>query len=174
MVSTKTIIAASLLSVFIATGCAVANSYTEEELGLRKTDLYTEKTTTGEATSYSKVAAGESKVLARAFENAPPMISHDVEGMLDITKENNACLGCHVPGVAEVVKATPTPASHLYNMRTGKTLAEVSPARYNCTACHAPQSNNEPLVKNEFKPEYRQADGAQKTNLLDTLNEGVK
>jgi len=59
-------------------------------------------------------------------------------------------------------------------MRTGKTLAEVSSARFNCTACHAPQSNNEPLVKNEFKPEYRKADGAQKTSLLDTLNEGVK
>ncbi len=174
MVSTKAIIAASLLSVFIATGCAVASSYTEEELGLRKTELYSEKTTTGEMTSYSKVAAGESKVLPRAFENAPPMIPHDVEGMLDLTKDNNACLGCHIPGVAETVKATPTPKSHLYDMRTGKTLAEVSPARYNCTACHAPQSSNEPLVKNEFKPEYRKADGAQKTNLLDTLNEGVK
>ena len=174
MVSTKIIIAASLLSVFIATGCAVASSYTEEELGLRKTELYSEKTTTGEVTSYSKVAAGESKVLPRAFENAPPMIPHDVEGMMEITKESNACLTCHAPGVAEAVKATVVPASHMYDLRTNKALPEVSQARYVCVSCHAPQSANEPLVQNNFKAEFRQKDGAVKTNLLDTLNEGVK
>ncbi len=174
MVSTKTIVIASLLSIFIATGCAVSSSYTEEELGLRKTDLYSEKTTTGEPTAYSTTSAGESKVMSRAFENAPPMISHDVEGMLEITKDNNMCLTCHAPEVAEAVKATPVPSSHMYDMRTGKTLAEVSQARFNCTACHAPQSNNEPLVKNEFTPQFRKADGAKRTNLLDSLNEGVK
>lgn len=174
MVSTKTLIAASLLSVFIATGCAVSSTYTEEELGLRKTDLYTEKTTVGDPTSYSKVAAGESKVIQRAFENAPPMIPHDVEGMLPITKENNSCTGCHMPEVAVAVKATPMPKSHFFDMRTQKVLSEMSSARYNCSACHAPQSANEPVVANEFKPDYRQANGAARSNLLDNLNEGVK
>ncbi len=174
MMSTKTIIAASLVSIVIASGCAVSQSYKEEELGLRKVDLYSEKTVVAEATSYSKVAPGESKMMQRSFENAPPMIPHDVEGMMEITKESNACLSCHAPEVAEAVKATAVPKSHLYDMRNNKALADVSQARYVCVSCHAPQSANEPLVKNEFQPEFRSKDGAVKTNLLDTLNEGVQ
>ncbi|KFL34918.1 nitrate reductase [Sulfurospirillum sp. SCADC] len=172
--NTKTLIMGSLLGMMIATGCAVSQSYNEEELGLRKVDLYSEKSVVSEPTSYSTVSAGESKVIQRSFENAPPMIPHDVEGMMEISKESNACTGCHMPEVAEAVKATPIPKSHFFDMRTQKVLTEMSQARYNCTACHAPQSANEPLVKNEFKPEYRKANGAQRSNLLDTLNDGVK
>lgn len=174
MMSRKTLILVSLLGVLVASGCAVSQSYKEEELGLRKVDLYSEKTVVAESTAYSTVAAGESKVYERAFENAPPMIPHDVEGMLEISKENNACIGCHLPEVAEAVKATPIPKSHFYDMRTKKMLGELSQARYNCNACHAPQSNNQPLVKNEFEPEYRSKEGVARSNLLDTLNEGVK
>ncbi|MDD3462320.1 MAG: nitrate reductase cytochrome c-type subunit [Sulfurospirillaceae bacterium] len=174
MVSTKTLIAAAVLSAFVATGCAVSNTMSEEELGLRKVNLYSEKEVVADPTSYSKVAAGESKVYQRAFENAPPMISHDVEGMLPITKANNSCLGCHSPEIAAAVKATPVPASHMYDLRNMKALKTVSPSRYNCSQCHAPQSNNAPLVENTFQPEFRSADGAAKTNLLDVLNDGVR
>jgi len=174
MMNTKTIVLASLIGIVIASGCAVSQSYKEEELGLRKVDLYSEKGVNSEATNYSKAAPGESKMYERSFENAPPMIPHDVEGMMEITKESNACLSCHAPEVAEAVKATAVPASHMYDMRKNTKLAEVSQARYVCVSCHAPQSANEPLVKNEFKADFRQKDGAVKTNLLDTLNEGVK
>lgn len=174
MISTKTLIMGSLFSMIVATGCAVTQSYNEEELGLRKVDLYSEKTVVGEPTSYSTVSAGESKMIQRSFENAPPMISHDVEGMMDMTKDSNACTGCHLPEVAEAVKATPIPKSHFFDMRTQKVLTEMSQARYNCSACHAPQSANEPLVKNEFKPQFRKTNGAARSNLIDNLNEGVR
>lgn len=174
MISTKTLLLASLIGIVVASGCAVSQSYKEEELGLRKVDLYSEKTVVAEPTAYSTVAAGESKVIQRSFENAPPLIPHDVEGMLDMTKESNACISCHLPEVAEAVKATPIPKSHFFDMRTQKVLTEMSQARYNCSACHVPQSNNEPLVKNEFKPEYRAKDGQSRSHLLDTLNDGVK
>jgi len=174
MISTKTLIMGSLFSMIVATGCAVTQSYNEEELGLRKVDLYSEKTVVGEPTSYSMVSAGESKMIQRSFENAPPMIPHDVEGMMDMTKDSNACTGCHLPEVAEAVKATPIPKSHFFDMRTQKVLTEMSQARYNCSACHAPQSANEPLVKNEFKPDYRKANGMDRSNLIDNLNEGVR
>jgi len=174
MISTKTLIMGSLFSMIVATGCAVTQSYNEEELGLRKVDLYSEKTVVGEPTSYSTVSAGESKMIQRSFENAPPMIPHDVEGMMDMTKDSNACTGCHLPEVAEAVKATPIPKSHFFDMRTQKVLTEMSQARYNCSACHAPQSANEPLVKNEFKPEYRKTNGMERSNLIDNLNEGVR
>lgn len=174
MISTKTLIMGSLFSMIVATGCAVTQSYNEEELGLRKVDLYSEKTVVGEPTSYSTVSAGESKMIQRSFENAPPMIPHDVEGMMDMTKDSNACTGCHLPEVAEAVKATPIPKSHFFDMRTQKVLTEMSQARYNCSACHAPQSANEPLVKNEFKPDYRKTNGMERSNLIDNLNEGVR
>jgi len=174
MMTKKMLITLSLFGIIVATGCAVSQSYTEEELGLRKTDIYTEKNTVGDKTAYSTVAAGEAPVIQRAFENAPPMIPHDVEGMLPITKDANSCTGCHLPEVAEAVKATPMPKSHFFDMRMQKVLTSMSEARYNCTQCHAPQSNNEPLVKNEFKPDFVSKNGQSRSNLLDTLNEGVK
>ena len=178
----------------------VAGTVTEESLGLRKTNLYTEESeTAGEATSYGKEAAGSSTRFDRAFENAPPMIPHDVEGMLPIKVGNNACTGCHLPEVAEGMKATPIPASHFASFRpeTGmaadgkitkegkevdntsdfKTVAhkldKLSNARFNCSQCHAPQSTQAPLVGNTFTPDFS-ANGAKSSNLIDTINEGVQ
>lgn len=174
MFSKKTLIAAAAFTALIATGCAVSDTVSEESLGLRKTDLYSEDKVVPDATSYSKAAPGESKVYERAFENAPPMIPHDVEGMLPITRDNNSCLGCHDPAVAPSVGATAVPKSHLFDMRKQTVLATVSHARYNCSQCHAPQSDLKPLVKNEFQPEFRTKDGNKHSNLLDNLNEGVE
>jgi len=174
MFSKKTLIAAATLTAIIATGCAMKSSVSEESLGLRKTDLYTENSTVPDATSYSKSAAGESKVYDRAFENAPPMIPHDVEGLLPITTNNNSCLGCHDPAVASSVGATSIPKSHMFDMRKQTALTTVSNARYSCTQCHAPQSDNKPLVENTFKPDFRAKDGMKSSNLLDNLNEGVQ
>ena len=96
---------------------------TEEALGLRKTDLYSEeKETTGIQADYSRPAPGASTKFERAFVNAPPMIPHSVEGLLPITQNNNQCLGCHMPEVAPSVKATPIPASHFTNYRPSTTM----------------------------------------------------
>lgn len=91
---------------------------TEEELGLRKTDLYKEADdTVGVQAKFDAPAPGSGVRYERAFVNAPPMIPHSVEGLLPITKGNNACLGCHMPDVAAGVKATPIPPSHFTNFR---------------------------------------------------------
>ena len=37
--------------------------------------------------------------------------------------------------------------------------------RFNCTACHAPQSTGELAVENTFKPTYTRKDGKEKINL---------
>ena len=34
--------------------------------------------------------------------------------------------------------------------REGQMLADVSPRRYFCTACHVPQADVAPLVENDF------------------------
>jgi len=90
----------------------------EEALGLRKTDLYKEEQKTqGVKTDYSRPAPGESTRFERAYVNAPPMIPHSVDGLLPITKDNNQCLGCHMPDVAKSVGAVAIPPSHFTNFR---------------------------------------------------------
>lgn len=188
-------------TVFMAGCSAVNQTMSEESIGLRNTDLYSEKSdTVGDRTEYIKKAAGQSQVIERAFENAPPMIPHNVEGMLPITIDNNSCTGCHTPAVAASLNATPIPKSHFTNFRpdtslssngmiekegqavhntsdfkvVGKTLNKLSSARFNCSACHAPQSiaTKDP-VKNNFQAEFRAEGGNKKSNLVDNINEGV-
>ena len=92
----------------------------EEILGLRKTDLYSEaKDTEGVQADYERPAPGASEKFERAFVNAPPMVPHSVEGLLPITQGNNQCIGCHMPAEAKSMGlgATAIPVSHMTNYR---------------------------------------------------------
>jgi len=195
-VETAVVVAKPVVAV---AATSTINTVSEESLGLRKTNLYTEASeTVGEVATYGKAAAGTSKRFERAFENAPPMIPHDVEGMLPITISNNSCTGCHMPEVAPSMNATPIPASHFATFRPitsigvngevikeGKAvdnssdlktvvhkLEKLSNSRFNCSQCHAPQSTGAPLVENTFRPDFSK-DGKSSSNLIDTINEGV-
>ncbi len=187
---------ATAVALFI-TGCVT--QYSDESLSLRKDNVFDESKIAGDRTIYSKTAAGSSLKIARSFENAPPMIPHDIEGMLPITINNNSCVGCHDPVVAPSVGATSIPKSHFTDFRpstslasngkitkngmevdntsdylTGaKALSSLSGTRFNCSQCHAPQSKGE-LVKNTFEADFRATDLNSKSNLIDNINEGVK
>ena len=189
MIKAKSLLTALALAALIGTGCAVSNTVSEEELGLRKGDLYSESDVAPDKTNYIKAAPGSSKKFDRSFENAPPLIPHDTEGMLPITRANNACLGCHMPAVAKSMGATPVSPTHFKDFfaATKKHVAKfggsdkihsdsanIAPQRFNCSQCHVPQVNLKPLVENTFSPDFRDADGKNKSNLLDNLNEGVK
>ena len=92
----------------------------EEVLGLRKTDLYSEaKDTEGVQADYDRPAPGTSTKFERAYVNAPPMIPHSVEGLLPIKQGNNQCIGCHMPKEAKSMGlgATAIPVSHMTNYR---------------------------------------------------------
>ncbi len=197
IVSKITLSIAIASSIFFA-GCT-AGTVSEESLGLRNTNLYTEGAeTTGDETKYSTAAAGSGTFIKRAFENAPPMVPHTVEGMLPITIKNNSCIGCHAPDVASAVKATAYPASHMTNYRpntgiasdgritkegkgvdntselksVGHKLNRLAGARYNCSQCHAPQSTGQ-LVENNFEADFRSKDGASRSNQVSNLMEGL-
>ena len=166
----------------------VKPTISEESLGLRKTDLYSEASdTVGFEANYGKDAAGTSVKIERAFQDAPPMIPHDVEGMLPIKIKDNQCIACHDPVVAESMGATPYPSSHMTNFRpthkisaNGKDFTksidnmknEVSikaegklvGARFNCSQCHAPQSGVDLAVENTFEADFTSADGASKSS----------
>lgn len=198
MIKRNLVLVGAAFALLVASGCAVSQTQSEEEIGLRNTSLYAEDKTVADATNYSKAAPGESKLIPRSFENAPPMISHDVEGMLPITMNYNACLDCHAPEIASSVNATAIPGSHYATFRPtvqnvgdqlkydGKAITNtadvvsvihkresLSGERYVCSSCHAPQSQNDPLVENNFSPEFRSKDGIASSNLIDNLNEGL-
>ncbi len=192
-----------LLSVtVIFTGCNEAPqakqketlkaSITEESLGLRKTGLYAEDDTSATKTEYRAAAPGSSTRLKRAFQDAPPMIPHSLEGLVPIKIDNNQCLGCHMPNMAKLVGSTPIPKSHFTNFRPSthiidgevvksgvvlnntstKDLQDVSivrqgelvGARFNCTQCHAPQSQGNLAVENSFEADYTQKNGASRSS----------
>jgi len=163
----------------------VAPTITEASLGLRKTDLYSEDSTIAAKTEYRTSQAMGSTKIKRAFQDAPPMIPHDVEGMLPIKIGDNACIGCHMPEVAAGMGATPIPVSHFTNFRPNNKVVngtfqkevdnyknEVSikkvnhlyGGRYNCSQCHAPQSQGNLAVENTFEPAYTSPDGASKSS----------
>ena len=99
---------------------------------------------------YVGKAPGSQKPIARTFTGQPPVIPHTVEDLDVITLAGNPCLACHGPASYKYVNAPKVGDSH-FKDRDGKTLTEVSQARYQCTACHVPQADAKPLVQNTFR-----------------------
>jgi len=169
---------------------------TESRLGLRKTDLYSETDdTTGMKTNYSSAAPGTSKRLERAFQDAPPMIPHSVEGLLPIKTGNNQCIGCHMPEAAAGMGATPIPKSHFIDFRPkhsvvkgqfkksidnlknevaiSKPKDKLVQARFNCSQCHAPQSQGDLAVSNTFQGGFSEKDGKSGSSWYDHMNDNL-
>jgi len=186
------LIAAAMLIVGCSDGVKSAKQekveacITETSLGLRKVDLYTEDDALAEKTEYRRASAGSSNKIKRAFQDAPPMIPHDTTGLLPIKVGNNQCTGCHMPEVASVMGATPIPVSHLTDFRPKHKVVngvfkksidnyknevsiklradgQLQGARFNCSQCHAPQSQGNLAVENTFQPQYTEPTGASKS-----------
>jgi cytochrome c-type protein NapB len=154
--------------------CAQTKYYTEEDLGLRKETLYDESATIPVHGEPITMEPGESKKFARAFENSPPLIPHDITDMLPLAESDNICLGCHMPEEAITMGATPLPKSHFVDLDTGKDLGEnLDGKRYNCLQCHVIQNIVTEPVVNFFKGDFRSEGGKYRSNLMETLNEGV-
>jgi cytochrome c-type protein NapB len=85
----------------------------------------------------------------RAYPEQPPVIPHSIEGY-QLSVNANRCLSCHRREYTEGSGAPMISVTHFMN-REGQMLADVSPRRYFCTACHVPQADTEPLVPNTFK-----------------------
>ncbi|MGE4396085.1 MAG: nitrate reductase cytochrome c-type subunit [Sulfurimonas sp.] len=182
---------ALLMVGFIGDGAQAAQqkgvnaTISEESLGLRKTDIYSEDGTVADETKYSTAQATTSTKIKRAFQDAPPMIPHDTVGMLPIKVNDNRCVSCHMPDIAGSMGATPIPPSHFTDFRPkhkveGGVFKQVADpyknevaikednklqgARFNCSQCHAPQSEGELVVENTFEPVFTTKDGAEKSS----------
>lgn len=84
----------------------------------------------------------------RAFPDQPPVIPHSIEGY-QLSVNTNRCQTCHKREFTMGSGAPMISVTHYMN-REGQMLADVSPRRYFCTACHVPQADIRPLVENKF------------------------
>ncbi len=156
--------------------------FTEEELGIRKTSIYQEDSVQPAHGEYSKKSPGKSEKIERTFDNSPPMIPHETDSMSPMTVwykmsffYTNNCTSCHMPKYAKEKKATPIPVSHLIDSRTGEDLVgKLDRKRHFCVQCHVPQSDARLPVENLFEGGFRDGTGKIRSNLVDTMNEGVK
>ncbi|MCI4399148.1 MAG: nitrate reductase cytochrome c-type subunit [Campylobacteraceae bacterium] len=173
----------AIFSILIAVGAAALlmgakadATVSDDKLGLAKVSVEADSALKTEAFSYQGKGPGENnKRIPRAYDNAPPMIPHDISAFGEITKDSNACIGCHMPEAAKAVGAIAVPPTHLTNLRTNTDLkGELYQGRYNCTQCHAPQAVLDPVVMNRFKGAFKKKTGGEyKSNLADTIREGV-
>ena len=171
---------------------SIANNDTK--LGLIDSDVTDDESDVlGAMPTYSTAAPGTSEKMERAFENAPPMIPHNTEGLVPIKKSMNMCLTCHMPEVAVAMKSVAIPISHMTNYRPEVDLGtgtinidkskeitqtdldgKLSNAVYNCTQCHVPQANVDVAIQNTFDKVYRNIDSKNSSNLGDNRSEGIK
>jgi cytochrome c-type protein NapB len=84
----------------------------------------------------------------RNYPDQPPVIPHSIQNY-QIDLNANRCMTCHARQFTEISQAPMISITH-YMDRDGNFLAGLAPRRYNCTACHVPQTTANPLVDNRF------------------------
>ncbi|MBU1215627.1 MAG: nitrate reductase cytochrome c-type subunit [Gammaproteobacteria bacterium] len=126
-----------------------------DSMGLSKSSVFS--VPEPKAYDYPATQPGASKVLPRAYKDAPPQVPHSIDEFQPITAQMNMCAACHgQPALwgQKLEKGTPTPIppSHYTDLRNapGKVTQNLIGARYNCNQCHVPQTNAPALVKNTF------------------------
>ncbi len=120
------------------------------ELGLRKTALTDDRVPPRAV--FTDAAPGGNVRLERAYDGAPPLIPHSLDGFVPITSSDNTCLLCHQTGSTDPADPPQVPRSHLIDFRRAPDVVRetVAGARWNCTACHVMQSDAPVLVENQF------------------------
>lgn len=165
----------------------------DEDIDMSDASLFTDESVLTEAPEYSKVRGGESEVIDRSFENAPPLIPHKVAGLLPINIDDNMCLRCHLPDKAEKFDAIPMPETHFTSYRPlvveengiyrvdaeenvviETDLDHFNGAMFNCSQCHVPQANVTVDISNIFTPKFRKSSGNTKSSLKDDMGDGVR
>jgi cytochrome c-type protein NapB len=91
----------------------------------------------------------DDKRIMRNYPEQPPVIPHSIDGY-QLTLHTNRCLDCHRRQFTEGSGAPMISVTHFMD-RDGQVLADVTPRRYFCNACHVPQTDAKPLVPNNFE-----------------------
>jgi len=191
----KVLVSLTILVMLVA-GCNYQkeeNWVDDENINMSDELLLSDESVLTDMPEYSKIRGGESDVIQRSFENAPPLIPHRVGGFLPIKVDDNKCLRCHMPDKAPEFEATPLPETHFTNYRpviieedgifrvdvkegevVEKDLDHFNGAMFNCSQCHVPQTNATVDIPNVFDPDYRANADKTQSNLKQKMDEGVR
>ena len=191
----KLLVSLTILVLLVA-GCTnqtKENWVEDENIDMSDELLLSDESVLTDMPEYSKIRSGESEVIQRSFENAPPLIPHRVGGFLPIMIDDNKCLRCHMPDKAPEFKAIPLPETHFTSYRPSiveedgkyrvdalegevieKDLTHFNGAFFNCSQCHVPQTNVTVEIPNVFDPDYRTNADKTQSNLKDNMDEGVR
>ncbi|MCL3781633.1 nitrate reductase cytochrome c-type subunit; periplasmic nitrate reductase electron transfer subunit [Prolixibacteraceae bacterium JC049] len=164
----------------------------EDQMGFIVADVESEDTNLPGKAEFIVTNPGQSELIERSFENAPPMIPHTTEGFFPIKKANNICLSCHLPAVADSVGAVPVSDTHFASLRPKmvlkdgkyqfeeptekvfkKDLKHLNNSYFNCGQCHAPVAKVKVDITNLFTPEFRSKLDKQKSTLNKRVDEGA-
>ncbi len=85
----------------------------------------------------------------RNYPEQPPVIPHSIDNY-QLTLRTNRCLDCHRRQYTEASGAPMISVTHFMD-RDGQVIADVTPRRYFCAACHVQQTDAAPLVQNTFQ-----------------------
>jgi cytochrome c-type protein NapB len=91
----------------------------------------------------------DDKRVMRNYPEQPPVIPHSTDNY-QLTLKANRCLDCHRRQYTEGSGAPMISVTHFMD-RDGQVLADVTPRRYFCTACHVQQTDAKPLVPSTFE-----------------------
>lgn len=91
----------------------------------------------------------DDKRVMRNYPEQPPVIPHSIDNY-QLTLKTNRCLDCHRRQYTEGSGAPMISVTHFMD-RNGQVLADVTPRRYFCTACHVQQTDAKPLVPSTFE-----------------------
>ena len=141
------------LAVGLAAGALAADGVPDARLGLSPGSVF--DVPTPPAVTPNESAPGAEPALARPYAGAPPRIPHGVEPFLPLTRQENACLGCHQSTAPKAAgEPTPIPPSHYTDERNapGVVGSELAGARHVCLSCHVATTDAPPLVENRFQP----------------------
>ena len=94
-------------------------------------------------------AITDDKRKMRNYPEQPPVIPHSIDGY-QLSLRTNRCLDCHRRQYTESSGAPMISVTHFMD-RDNQVLADVTPRRYFCTACHVPQTDAKTLVPNTYQ-----------------------
>ncbi len=134
----------AMLMIFLlaAWGWAVAEGIRDRNIGLRQAAVLVNPAVP--LFPFNAKDPGENELLPRAWEGAPPLISHLVEDM-EVNLQNNGCTDCHTADKKDD-DDPPMSIDHF----TDESAEQLSGARYMCLTCHVTQADAKPLVDNRF------------------------
>ena len=86
----------------------------------------------------------------RNYPEQPPVIPHSIDGY-QLTLQHQPLPRLVTRGSITEGSGAPMISVTHFMDRDGQVLADVTPRRYFCNACHVPQTDAQPLVPNTFR-----------------------